>query len=112
MGYRRAMARLPRLVLPGYPYHVTQRGNRRQQVFLGDADYVLYRDLLAEAARRGGAQIWAYCLMPNHVHVIVVHQTRTACVVRSPMRIAAIPASSMRANAGPGICGKVGSGRW
>ena len=72
MGYRRAMARLPRLVLPGYPYHVTQRGNRRQQVFLGDADYVLYRDLLAEAARRAGAQIWAYCLMPNHVHVIVV----------------------------------------
>jgi putative transposase len=72
MGYRRAMARLPRLVLPGYPNHVTQRGNRRQQVFLGDADYVLYRDLLAGAARRAGAQIWAYCLMPNHVHVIVV----------------------------------------
>lgn len=66
------MARLPRLVLPGYPYHVTQRGNRRQQVFFEDADYVLYRDLLAEAAQRAGAEIWAYCLMPNHVHVIVV----------------------------------------
>lgn len=66
------MARLPRLVLPGYPYHVTQRGNRRQQVFFESADYVLYRDLLADAARRAGAEIWAYCLMPNHVHIIVV----------------------------------------
>src|SRR3954470_16037231 len=66
------MARLPRLVLPGYPYHVTQRGNRRQQTFFEDSDYALYRDLLAEAAERAGAEIWCYCLMPNHVHVIVV----------------------------------------
>lgn len=66
------MARLPRLVIPGIPYHVTQRGNRRQQTFFEDADYALYRDLLAQSAERGGAEVWAYCLMPNHVHVIVV----------------------------------------
>lgn len=66
------MARLPRLVLPGHPYHVTQRGNRRQQTFFGDEDYALYRDLLAEAAERAEAEIWCYCLMPNHVHVILV----------------------------------------
>ena len=66
------MARLSRLVLPGYPYHVTQRGNRRQQTFFEDGDYELYRDLLADAAERAGAEVWAYCLMPNHVHVIVV----------------------------------------
>jgi putative transposase len=66
------MARLPRLVLPGYPYHVTQRGNRRQQTFFEDGDYALYRDLIAEAADRAGAEIWCYCLMPNHVHLIVV----------------------------------------
>ena len=66
------MARLPRLVLPGHPYHVTQRGNRRQPTFFGDEDYVLYRDLLAEAADKAGAEIWCYCLMPNHVHLIVV----------------------------------------
>lgn len=66
------MARLARLVLPGIPYHVTQRGNRRQQTFFEDGDYELYRDLLAEAARRAGASVWSYCLMPNHVHVIVV----------------------------------------
>jgi len=66
------MARLPRLVLPGYPYHVTQRGNRRQQTFFEDGDYALYLDLLGDAARRAAAEIWAYCLMPNHVHIIVV----------------------------------------
>lgn len=67
-----AMVRLPRLVLPGLPYHVTQRGNRRQPTFFEDGDYALYRDLLAAAADKAGAEIWCYCLMPNHVHVIVV----------------------------------------
>jgi putative transposase len=66
------MACLPRLVLPGYPYHVTQRGNRRQQTFFEDGDYQLYHDLLGEAAEKAGAEIWRYCLMPNHVHLIVV----------------------------------------
>lgn len=66
------MTRLARLVIPGIPYHVTQRGNRRQQTFFEEADYALYRDLLAEAARRADAEVWAYCLMPNHVHLIVV----------------------------------------
>jgi putative transposase len=66
------MVRLPRLVLPGLPYHVTQRGNRRQRTFFEEADYALYRDLLAAAADKAGVEIWCYCLMPNHVHVIVV----------------------------------------
>lgn len=66
------MVRLPRLVLPGLPYHVTQRGNRREQTFFEDGDYALYRELLAEGAAKAGAEIWCYCLMPNHVHVIVV----------------------------------------
>lgn len=65
------MARLPRLVLPGIPYHVTQRGNRRAQTFFEDGDYELYRDLVAEAGAKAGAEIWCYCLMPNHVHLIV-----------------------------------------
>ena len=66
------MARLARIVIPGIPYHVTQRGNRRQQTFFEDSDYELYRDLLGEAARRSGSSVWSYCLMPNHVHLIVV----------------------------------------
>jgi putative transposase len=66
------MARLPRLVLPGIPYHVTQRGNRREQTFFCDEDYALYRSLLGAAARKAGTEVWSYCLMPNHVHLIVV----------------------------------------
>ena len=64
------MARIARLVVPGLPHHVTQRGNRRERVFFEDADYLLYRRLLAAAAVKAGVEIWAYCLMPNHVHVI------------------------------------------
>jgi putative transposase len=64
------MARLPRIVLPGIPHHVTQRGNRRERTFFEDGDYALYLDLLADAAGRAGVEIWAYCLMPNHVHIV------------------------------------------
>ena len=66
------MARLPRLVIPGIPYHVTQRGNRRERTFFEEADYALYLDLLAEASARAGVEIWSYCLMPNHVHIVAV----------------------------------------
>jgi putative transposase len=66
------MARLARVVAAGLPHHVTQRGNRRQQVFFGDDDYEAYRTLLAEGCRAAGVAIWAYCLMPNHVHLILV----------------------------------------
>ena len=66
------MARLPRMVLPGVPHHVTQRGNRRERTFFEDGDYALYLDLLAEASDRHGVEIWSYCLMPNHVHIIAV----------------------------------------
>jgi len=66
------MSRLARLVIPGYPHHVTQRGNRRAQTFFEDGDYALYESLLHEAAEKSAAEIWCYCLMPNHVHIIIV----------------------------------------
>jgi REP-associated tyrosine transposase len=66
------MARLARIVVPGLPHHVTQRGNRRQTIFFEDGDYALYRDLLAERAAKAGVAVWAYCLMPNHVHLILM----------------------------------------
>src|SRR5210317_374899 len=66
------MARMPRLVIPHYPHHVTQRGVRRQKTFFSDADYKTYLDLLATAKDGVGADIWAYCLMPNHVHHVIV----------------------------------------
>ena len=66
------MARLARVVFPGHPHHVTQRGNGRARTFFGDGDYALYRDLLAENCRAAGVEVWAWCLMPNHVHLILV----------------------------------------
>jgi putative transposase len=66
------MARQARVVVAGHPHHVTQRGNRRQTVFFCDEDYALYIELLAEHAAKAGVEIWAYCLMPNHVHLILV----------------------------------------
>ena len=66
------MARLARITLSGIPHHVTQRGNRRGQTFFEEGDYQLYLDLLAEAALKAGTEIWSYCLMPNHVHIILV----------------------------------------
>ena len=65
------MARLARVVIAGVPHHVTQRGNGRQQTFFETGDYALYLDLLAAAAARAHAEIWSYCLMPNHVHIIL-----------------------------------------
>jgi putative transposase len=66
------MARLARVVVEGVAHHVTQRGNRRQPVFFTDDDYVVYRRLLAQGCKAAGVQVWAYCLMPNHVHLVLV----------------------------------------
>lgn len=65
------MPRQARIILPGYPHHVTQRGNRRQQTFFDDEDYALYRDLMAAACAQFRVRCWAWCLMPNHVHLVL-----------------------------------------
>jgi REP-associated tyrosine transposase len=70
------MARLARVVIPGHPHHVTQRGNGGARTFFDAADYALYRDLLAENCRAAGVAVWAWCLMPNHVHLILVPSDR------------------------------------
>jgi len=69
--YPAAMARLARIVVPQVPHHVTQRGNRRMAIFTQRADYALYRDLLAERLRAHAVVCSAYCLMPNHVHLLL-----------------------------------------
>jgi putative transposase len=66
------MARIARVVLPGYPHHVTQRGNRRQPVFFCEQDYRLYLSLMGRACKKALTAVWAYCLMPNHVHLVMV----------------------------------------
>ena len=69
------MGRIARIVAPGLPHHITQRGNRRMQTFFCDDDYRAYLSLVVEWSRQFGNRIWTYCLMPNHVHLVVVPRT-------------------------------------
>jgi len=66
------MGRIARVVVAGLPHHVTQRGNRRMQTFFREDDYRAYLSLAGAWCLRHGVSIWAYCLMPNHVHLIAV----------------------------------------
>lgn len=66
------MPRIARIVAPGYPHHITQRGNRRQTTFFSNDDYEAYIDLMGAWCSEYGVEIWAYCLMPNHVHLVAV----------------------------------------
>jgi REP element-mobilizing transposase RayT len=65
------MARRPRLFAPGLLYHVIVRGNQRRKTFLNDGDYEAYLTRLGHYRRRYDYTIHAYCLMPNHVHLLV-----------------------------------------
>ena len=66
------MARLARAVLPGYLHHITQRCIRRQDVFFNESDYEYYLELLKEKCSKEGIEIWTYCSMTNHVHLILM----------------------------------------
>jgi putative transposase len=65
------MARRPRLAVPALPHHVIQRGNNRQPIFFGDADYRYFLASLSNAKTRYPCRLFAYVLMTNHVHLLV-----------------------------------------
>jgi len=66
------MARIARVVVPKLPHHIVQRGNRRQKVFFIESDYEDYLSLAVEWCQKYDVEIRAYCLMPNHIHLIAV----------------------------------------
>jgi putative transposase len=70
--YGIAMPRVARLILPGCPHHVTQRGNNRQDVFFTADDRRAYLDLLRDHCTAAGVTVLGYCLMTNHVHLLAV----------------------------------------
>ena len=70
------MPRLPRIVAPGTAHHIVQRANRNQQAFFGVKDSLHYLDLLHQASIKTGLHIRAWCLMPEHVHLIAVPETQ------------------------------------
>ena len=69
------MPRTARIVIPGIPHHITQRGNRRQNTFFSDSDYFIYLSTMAASCEKQRVEIWCYCLMPNHIHLIAVPET-------------------------------------
>jgi len=70
-----AMARLARVVAPRIPHQISRRGNRRQPTFFCGGDDQCYLELMAQLHNPEQVEIWAYCLMPNHVHLIAVPQS-------------------------------------
>lgn len=72
------MPRIARVVIPGVPHHITQRGVRSLPVFFGSADRRAYLRLLAEQGQLHGVRFLAYCLMGNHVHLVAVPSAETS----------------------------------
>ena len=75
------MPRNARCVVPGLPYHVTQRGTNRQRVFYSPTDYKMYLSLVREQLDDAECRILAYCLMTNHVHLVVVPERSDSLAV-------------------------------
>jgi len=65
------MARRPRLFAPGLLYHVIARGNHRQKTFQTEQDYEAYLERLAKYRQKYGFVLYIYCLMPNHIHLLL-----------------------------------------
>lgn len=70
------MARIKRIVIPNTPHHVTQRGVRSMNIFFKHDDYEYYKKILFEQSKIHGLKIVSYCLMTNHVHLIVIPKTK------------------------------------
>ena len=69
------MPRRARLVVPGFPHHITQRGVRKQQTFFSSTDYKMYLGLLRKIILESDLSLLTYCLMPNHIHAIAIPRT-------------------------------------
>ena len=72
------MPRIARVIATEYPHHIKQRGNNRATVFFDDEDRQTYLKLLAGYSEKHHFQIWAYCLMNNHIHLLAVPETETS----------------------------------
>ena len=73
------MQRCARNIFIDIPHHLTQWGNYRQPVFFTDDDYLSYLELLWQYSLLYRLEIWTYCLMPNHMHLIAVPHTEASC---------------------------------
>lgn len=97
------------MVIPGIAHHVVQRGNRRQNLFFDDADRRAYLRLLAAACQRHGTRCLAWCLMDNHVHLILI--PADADGLRAPLA-SVHTAFSQRVNRRQSVSGHLFQGRF
>jgi len=97
---------MARVIAEGMPHHITQRGNRRQQTFFSEDDYKAYLELMAEWCGKHKVEIWAYCLMPNHIHLIAVPSIKESLRLAIGKLIGVIPAGLISAKGGVGIYGR------
>ncbi len=77
---------MARIVAPGLPHHIIQRGLRGRQIFFTDEDYSAFIDIMAESCKRHGVAVWTYCLMPDHTHLIAVPENKaslSACILEA-----------------------------
>jgi putative transposase len=97
------MPRTARLVVPDVPHLVTQRGDRRRRAFSSDADYGLYLHLLGEACGKAGTAIWAWCLLPDRVHLVLVpaHEDGLRAALGEPHRLYAWAVNRREGRRGP-----------
>lgn len=103
------MPRRARVVIAGCPHHVTQRGNRRQDVFFTDADRQRYLALLLEYSGTYGLAVEAYCLMANHVHLVAVPRTQAALAgALKPLHMR----YAQHVNRAQGLSGRLWQGRF
>ena len=102
------MARPLRLQIAGAIYHVTARGNRREDIFRSTDDFAFYLALLARVAERFEWDVYAYCLMPNHVHLVL--RTRHANIAAGMQRLHGIYAQAF--NERHGVTGHLFEGRY
>lgn len=75
---RRIMPRPLRIFYPGVPHHIVQRGCKRQKIFFDDHDYEYYLKQLGDHLSIYEVEIWTYCLMPNHIHLVLLPNDETS----------------------------------
>lgn len=103
------MPRVQRIVVPGVPHHIVQRGNRQQAIFHGDEDRNAYLTLMKPALERHGTRCLAWCLMDNHVHLIL--RPESVDGLRAPLA-SVHTAYSQRINRRLGASGHLFQGRF
>jgi REP element-mobilizing transposase RayT len=101
------MSRSARIILPHTPHHIVLRGHNRQTIFVSDDDYNYYRENLIEFKRELNCRIYAYCLMTNHVHLIIDPEDNPEMLSQLRKDVKRDMSTSLKSV--PAVCGKVGS---